>query len=60
MVWGPMGNCAKRPQSRRPKVGGLKGRSQGWEPRLDCGRVRWVGRTLCEAGQGLQVGTSGG
>lgn len=52
MVWGPMGNCAKRPQPRRPKVGGLKGRGQGQEPGLDPGRVRWGARPCVRPGRG--------
>ena len=56
MVQGPMGNCAKRPRHRVPKVGGLRGRSKA-------GRLGWTLKGSDGVGRarlGSQVGTAGG
>ena len=59
MVQGPMGNCAKRPRHRGPKVGGLRGRSQTREAGLDPERVWWGGLGPTGVASGQSRGMEG-
>lgn len=57
MVPGPMGNCAKRPRHRGPKVGGLTGRGEdrclGWTLEGSSGWAESRLRVKCGHGRGM-------
>lgn len=58
MVPGPMGNCAKRPRHRGPKVGGLTGRGEdrrlGWTLEGSSGWAESRLRVKCGHGRGME------